>query len=118
MTVKAQIEAIARGDIDAVLAQAHPDVQLDIFAPPDFDWVRHAQGTEAVRGAIAQNFSAVEDQRPEIVTVVVHGDTVILMGHEEGRVKRSGQRYAVQFVEKFQFRGNRLAAVTIVAAKA
>ena len=115
--VKEQIEAVARGDVEALLIHAHPDVRLDIFAPPEFDWIRHAQGTSDVRRAIEHNFSAVTDQRPEIGTVVVQADTVVMMGAENGVVKASGQPYAVEFVHKFQFRDGRLAIVTIIAAR-
>jgi ketosteroid isomerase-like protein len=116
LAVKAQIEAVARGDIDALLAHAHADVQLDIFAPPGFDWIRHARGRADVRRAIEQNFGSVEDQQPQINTVMVQADTVVLMGREQGRIKGSNIAYSVEFVEKFQFRGTRLAAVTILVA--
>jgi ketosteroid isomerase-like protein len=117
LAVKAQIEAIARGDIDALLERATSDVQLDIYAPPELEWIRHARGTTELRRAIETNFGSVEDQQPEITSVTVQGDTVVLLGREHGRIKRTGETYAVEFVQKFQFRGEQLAAVTLTAAR-
>jgi ketosteroid isomerase-like protein len=115
--VRDQIDAIARGDVAAVFASAHDDVELDIYAPPEFQWIRHARGTDAIRDAIEKNFDSVEDQTPEIVNVVAQGDTVVLIGREQGVLRSTGERYDIQFVEKFSFRDGRLAAVQIVAAR-
>jgi ketosteroid isomerase-like protein len=115
--VREQIDAIARGDVAAVFASAHDDVQLDIYAPPEFHWVRHANGSDAIRDAIEKNFGSVEEQAPEILNVVAQGDTVVLIGREHGIIRATGERYDIQFVEKFSFRDGRLAAVQIVAAR-
>jgi ketosteroid isomerase-like protein len=115
-SVQVQIEAIARGDIEGVLAEALPEVTLDIFAPPEFPWIRRACGADELRRALEQNFAAVVDQRPEITNVFAEGDTVALFGREQGRIRESGQSYDVEFVEKFTFRDGRLFAIRIIAA--
>jgi uncharacterized protein len=115
-SVQMQIDAIGRGDLDAVLSQAHDDVTLDIFAPREFAFIRHAQGLADLRRAIEQNFAAVEDQRPEIANVFAEGDTVVLFGREQGRIRATGQPYDMEFVERFTFREGRLAAIRIIAA--
>jgi ketosteroid isomerase-like protein len=117
-SVQMQIEAIEEGDFEAVLAQALPDVTLDIFAPPEFDWIRHARGVSELRRALEQNFASVVDQQPEIMNVFAEGDTVVLFGRERGRLRATGDPYDVEFVEKFTFRDNRLTAVRIIAAHA
>lgn len=114
--VQAQIEAIGRGDMDAALANAAPTVQLDIFAPPEFDWIRCAIGIEAVRNAIVHNFGTVIDQRPDVQTVVAQADTVVLMGREQGRIRASGVAYDMNFVHRFTFHEGRLVSVRILAA--
>jgi uncharacterized protein len=116
--VHAQIDAIARGDLDAVLAQAAPDVALSIFAPPEFPWIRRARGIEELRAAIRQNFAAVEEQRPEISSVFAEGDAVVIFGHERGRLVATGAAYSVEFVQRYTFRDGRLADVRIIAAHA
>src|SRR5688572_15308440 len=84
-SIQKQIEAIARGDLDAALASAAADIQLDIFAPPEFKWISRASGVAELRRALETNFGALQDQAPEIVNVLTQGDTVVLMGHETGR---------------------------------
>jgi ketosteroid isomerase-like protein len=110
------LEAIACGEIAQVLAQAVPDVTLDIFAPPEFPWIRHAQGTDAVLAAIRQNFGSVDDQRPEITGVFADGNTVVLFGCESGRFRDTGANYEVEFVERFTFRDERLISIRIIGA--
>lgn len=116
LSVQAQLEAIARGEFDEVLQQAQPDVTLDIFAPPEFAWVRHARGVADLRHAVEHNFGTVEDQRPEITNVLTETNVVVLFGRERGRVKSTGVAYDMEFVERFTFREDRLAAVRIIAA--
>lgn len=116
-SVQTQMDAICRGDIASLLNEAHEDVQLDIFAPPEFKWIRHAKGLDELRRAVERNFESVEDQRPEISNVIAQGDSVVLIGRERGTIRASAELYDVQFVEKFTFRDGRLAAIRIVAAK-
>ena len=115
-SVQHQIEAIARGDFDAVLSQALPDVTLDIFAPPEFAWIRQARGLTELRRALEENFGSVDEQRPTISNVFTEGDAVVLFGREQGRIRATGQRYDVEFVQTFAFRDERLAGIRVVAA--
>jgi ketosteroid isomerase-like protein len=117
-SVQAELDAIGRGDFEAVLHDAHDDVTLEIFAPPEFPWIRQAHGLADLRAALLQNFGSVEDQRPTIRDVFAEGDTVILFGAETGRIRGSGLPYQVEFVERFTFRDGRLAAIRIVGAYA
>jgi ketosteroid isomerase-like protein len=115
--IQEQIDAIARGDLDAALREAHADLELEIFAPPEFPWVRHARGVDALRSAIQHNFGSVEQQTPTIQNVVTEHDTVVLFGREHGIIKQTGARYDVQFVQRFTFADGRLRSVRIVAAR-
>jgi ketosteroid isomerase-like protein len=115
-SVQQQIDAIGRGDLDGAIANAQPDVRLEIHAPPEFHWIRQAVGVGALRDALAHNFGSMEEQHPEITTLTAQGDTVILIGREHGRIKATGTPYRVQFVERFLFREGRLASITVIAA--
>jgi ketosteroid isomerase-like protein len=115
-TLEAQVEAIARGDFSRVLAQATDDVTLEIFAPPEFPFIRSARGSGAFQLAIERNFAAVTDQRPQIRDVFAEGEKIVLFGRETGTIQSSGVRYEVEFVERFIYREGRLAAVQIVVA--
>jgi ketosteroid isomerase-like protein len=115
-TISEQLEAIARGDFASVFQDAHDDVTLEMFAPPEFPFIRTAQGADELNKAIVHNFGAIADQRPQIRETFAEGDTVILFGTERGNIKESGFRYHVEFVERFTFRDGRLASLRIVAA--
>jgi uncharacterized protein len=118
LTVRQQIDAIARGELQAALECAHPDIELEIFAPPEFPWIRRAVGVEALTAAIRQNFASIDDQRPTIHNVVTEHDLVVLFGEERGLIRETGVAYHMQFVHRFTFVDGRLKSIRIVAAKA
>jgi ketosteroid isomerase-like protein len=118
LSIHAQIEAIERGDVESVLQHAHDDVTFEIFAPPQFPFISSAHGLEELRAAVTHNFAAVVDQQPELRDIFAEGDTVILFGRERGRLRERGDRYDVEFVQRFAFRDGRLASVRIVVAEA
>jgi ketosteroid isomerase-like protein len=115
-SVQRQIEAIERGDLDSVLALAHPEVTLDIFAPPEFPWIRRTRGIDELRRTLRHNFETVEDQRPEITNILAEGDAVVIFGRERGRFREGQRPYDVEFVQRFTFRDERLAALRIIVA--
>ena len=115
--IQTTIEAIGRGDFGAAIAGAHPDLELEIFAPPEFPWIRQARGIEAMLAAIQHNFASVEQQAPTIHNVITQEDTVVLFGHERGVIKATGSAYDVQFVQRFTFADGRLRSVRIVVAR-
>ena len=117
-SVQEQLEAIERGDLDAVLSHAADSVTLDIFAPPEFEWVRHARGAEELRKAIEQNFSAVDEQKPIVTNVIAQGDSVVVFGREHGLIRTSRQPYDIEFVQRYTFKEGRLVSVSIIAAHA
>lgn len=116
--IQNQLEAVERGELDAVLRDAHDDVTLDVFAPTQLPFVAKAHGKAELLAALAHNFAAVEDQRPHINDIFTDGDTVVLFGREQGTVRSTGVRYDVEFVERLTFRDGRLASVRIVVAEA
>jgi ketosteroid isomerase-like protein len=116
--VEAQLAAIGRGDLQAAVDQATDDVELQIFAPPEFGWIRVARGRADFLEAIRHNFASVTDQRPEIATVVSQENTVVMIGRERGVITATGVPYDVEFVHRFTFRDGALAALRIIAARA
>ena len=116
-SVADQIEAIGRGDLEAALANAAPDVELETFAPPEFKWISYARGVNELRAALAKNFGSLQNQSRAILNVVAQGDTLVLMGRETGRIRGTGEPYDIEFVEKFLFEEGRLIALRIVAAR-
>ena len=118
LSVGEQIDAIARGDYAAAVAGAVEDVHLDIFAPPEFRFIRKARSKSELLKALEANFESVTEQRPEIASVLSQGETLVLIGRERGIIAATGRPYDVQFVHRFTFREGRLAAVQIIAARA
>lgn len=118
LTVADQIDAIGRGDFEAALRQARPELELEIFAPVEFPFVRRGRGIDAVRRAIEHNFGAVEDQQPETTNVMGQGDIVVLIGNERGRICATGAAYHVQTVHRFTFVDGALAHIQVIAARA
>jgi ketosteroid isomerase-like protein len=47
-------------------------------------------------------------------SVTAQGDTVVVFGHERGRVRETGAPYAVLWVQLFQFREGRIGRVVEV----
>jgi ketosteroid isomerase-like protein len=117
LTIAEQIDAIGRGDFEAALHQANPDLELEIFAPMEFPFIRRARGLEDVRRAIEHNFAALEGQQPVIGNVMGQGDVVVLIGSERGRIRSTGASYHVQSVHRFTFVDGALAHIQIIAAR-
>ena len=114
--LQAALDAIGRGDLASVFDNAIEDVTLDIYAPPEFPFVRTARGAGPFRAALEHNFGAVHEQRPEVRDLFADGDRIVLLGRETGVIRQSGRTYDVEFVERFTFRDSRLASVQIIAA--
>ena len=117
-TVEEQVAAITRGDFDAALRHASPDVELEIYAPPEFPFIRRARGATALRDAMQHNFGELEDQQPVIANVVAHDDVVVMFGTERGRIRSTGAAYQVEFVHRFTFVEGALQNIRIIAARA
>lgn len=100
--------AAAKGDFAAFLDALAEDVEMETFGPPAIPFVGRWKGREAVAEAVARNFSWLDDQQPEVLTVVAQGDTVVVHGHERGRFKPTGRHYAMHWVQVFTVREGRL----------
>ena len=101
--------AIGRGDF-AALAQAFAeDVELEVLGPAAIPFVGRWQGRQQVLEALAQNFSHLEDQRPEVLAVFAHGDKIVVELRETGRVRATGKPYDLRAAQLFAFREGLLA---------
>ena len=114
--VRAQFEAIGRGDLNGFVELMDPGIELDIAVPPEFHWTRHARGLAAVRSAVEHNFSTVQDQDPTLLSIVAQGNVVVVFGREKGRIRASNERYDVYFVYRFTFREHKIWQVMEIAS--
>jgi ketosteroid isomerase-like protein len=106
---------IAAGRFEELPAFLAPDVRLEIVVPHGIPWVCSTAGAEEVAAAVAANFRAVCEQRPEPLALVAQGDTVMVMGRESGRLTDSGEPYRMLLAQQYTFRDGRLAEFRSVA---
>jgi ketosteroid isomerase-like protein len=88
------LDAMARGDIDAIVALAEPDVE---FVNPDTalePGTRH--GPDGLRTGLGGVLEAFEDLRFEPERVVDLGDRVLATGSFSGRGRGSGYQFDPQ----------------------
>jgi ketosteroid isomerase-like protein len=116
-SIQEQIDAIARGDFAGALRDAAEDIELEIFAPPEFPFICRARGVADVLKAIEHNFAAVEDQRPTVSNVLVQGDLVVIFGTEDGTICQTRAPYRVEFVHRFHFVDGAMQNIQIIAAR-
>lgn len=109
--VEAGYRALARGDFPAFLATLDEDIELQILGPAAVPLVGHWRGKSVVAAAVRDNFGGLEDQRPELLSVVAQGDTVVVFAREQGRVKATGREYEMHWVQVFTCRDGRVTRV-------
>jgi hypothetical protein len=115
-SVQRMLGALGRADLDAFLAETHPDVEMEIHVPPQFPWTLRARGQQELRSLVEHNFATVTDQNPQVLNVVAQGNLLVLMGRERGRLRESGAAYDVHFVYEFTFRDDKVSYVRELAA--
>lgn len=98
--------AIAYHDFDALGELLTTDAVLEIIGAAGVPFVGHHEGREQVVEAARRNFSSVEEQHPEILTVVAQGNTVIVVGRERGRFHQTGKGYELTWMQEFRFNGD------------
>ena len=106
--VQDQYRALARGDFAAFLDTLADDIELENVGPPALPFVGRWQGRDQVAEAVQRNFSLIEDQRPEVLSLVAQGDTVVVVARERGRVRSTGQEYDMHWVQMLTYRERRL----------
>jgi ketosteroid isomerase-like protein len=109
--VQDQYRALARGDFPAFVEKLADDVELEIVGPPEVPFVGRWRGRATVAEAVRTNFALLEDQRPEIQSVVAQGDTVVLVAREQGRYRPTGRAYDLHWVQLFTFRDGKVSRV-------
>jgi ketosteroid isomerase-like protein len=100
--------AIAGGDFAAFLDTLADDVEFENVGPAAVPFVGRWRGREEVAEAIARNFGYVEDQRPEVLSLVAQGDCVVVVARERGRYRPTGRDYDAHWVQHFTWRDGRL----------
>lgn len=71
--------AILRGDYVAFRAALSDDVELELSGAAGSSIAGRWSGLDQVVEATARNYAALEDQRPELLSVVAQGDCVAVI---------------------------------------
>jgi ketosteroid isomerase-like protein len=103
-SIQAAFRAIVANDMPSFAGMLADDAVMEILGPPDVPFLGRWVGRDEVAGAVWQNFALLEEQRPEIRSVVAQGDTVVVHGRECGRVRESGQAYDYEWVQFYTYR--------------
>ena len=105
--------AIARGDSQGVLALLAPDATLTIegFLQMDGHW----EGAENILAAAGRNFSLVREQKVVIQKVCAQGDQLVILFHETGHVRQTGEPYEAHVAQWFQLANGRIASIREIA---
>jgi ketosteroid isomerase-like protein len=94
---------IAQSDFEALGDTLADDVVFEVVGSPANPLVGCAQGRDQVVEVVRKNFQLLEDQKPEIQSVVAQGDTVVVMARESGRFAPTGKEYDFYWVQFFTF---------------
>jgi len=107
--VQESYRAIARGDFAAFFESLAEDVEMEFVGPPHAPFAGRWRGRDEAARAVRENFSQVDEQRPEIQTVVAQGDLVVVVAQERGRFRATGRSYETHWVQIFTFRDGKVA---------
>src|SRR5262249_51773936 len=102
---------IGRGDMAGALAGMTLDVELEILGPSSVPFLGRWQGRAQVGAAIRDNFAQLEAQHPHVQLVIAQGDTVVVVGQEQGRYKATGKDYDLPWVQLITFQGDNISRI-------
>jgi ketosteroid isomerase-like protein len=113
-TLHAAFDAIVQGDFDAFGAAITDDAELNIrgFGELDGSW----RGRDAVIAATRKNFGMLDQQRPEIESIISQGDRIAVLLRERGVFKSNGQPYNVRGVQWFTFADGKIKNIDEIIA--
>jgi ketosteroid isomerase-like protein len=102
---------IARGDFDPIEAMVSDDFVFEMMTEAPIPFPRVVRGRRGLAEQLRKNFEVVEEQIPEVQTVVAQGNLLVVVGFERGRVRASGQPYALYWVQLFTFRNGKIVSI-------
>jgi uncharacterized protein len=87
------------------------DVTLEIIGSPTTPLTGHTHGRQQVLEATRNNLDVVEEQRPEVEAVIAQGNTVVVVGKEQGRFRPTGREYTLHWVYIYKFKDGKIVSV-------
>ncbi len=101
-------DAFARGDLETIRSIWHDDIE---WQGPDYDplpQAGHYEGPDAIFEMFGRLPEHWDDFRVTLDEWVEQGDTVIALGHTEGRGKSTGEQVKVPFAHVWRIRDGKV----------
>jgi ketosteroid isomerase-like protein len=109
--VEEVFRSIARKDFAALSAILADDVTLEIIGSSDIPMAGMTRGRQMVIEAVRNNFAQLDEQRPEIHSVVAQGNTVVVIGRDQGLFRPTGRRYDLHCMYQYTFKNNKVISI-------
>lgn len=94
-------ESILQADLDSFKKQLSPDAEMELFCPPEFRFIKQAKGKDEIAKATVHNFSLLENQETNLLSLIAQGDTIIFVSREKGIFRDTNESYDVHFMQQF-----------------
>jgi ketosteroid isomerase-like protein len=107
-TVKRLYSAFGTGDLPALLGTL--DADIDWIVPGSAPWAGEGRGHEHVRGFFQTFGSSASLSKFEPRSFVTDGDTVVVLGYEEGTFRHTGRTWKAHFTHTFKVAGGKITA--------
>jgi uncharacterized protein len=107
-TVKRLYAAFGTGDLPGLLGTL--DARIDWSVPGSAPWAGEGRGHEHVQGFFQKFGGSASLETFEPRSFVADGDTVVVLGYEEGTVRATGRRWKAHFTHTFRVSGGKVTA--------
>ena len=104
-------QALLNGDIGRFISYLCDDVEFEIVGPSFVPFLGKWRGKTEVVEAILRNLSMIEQQNPQISSIVAQGDQIVIVARETGRIRSNGIAYDIHWTQLFTFRDGKVARV-------
>ena len=101
--------SFGRGDIQAVLNVLTDDIDWRLFGPPEIPYAGHFRNKDQVQEFFTALGGTVDFLQFEPREFIAKGDTVIVFGFEQGRVRATQRTFEAHWVHVFVMRDNKIA---------
>jgi ketosteroid isomerase-like protein len=107
-------DAIIQGNFDVFGQSVTDDVELSIsgFGAMDGTW----RGRDEVVAASRRNFAMLEEEKPEIESMISQGNSIAVLLRDHGVFKSNGQAYSVRGVQWFTFVDGKISKIDEIIA--
>jgi ketosteroid isomerase-like protein len=107
--------ALARGDLQVLVASFANDIDWEILGSPNLPFVRACRGREAAGRALHRNLESWHFGQIEIRDVIAQGNQVVVVGHDRGRFQPNGPAAEVHYMQVFTMLNGQIAKFREIA---